>query len=622
MSSLKRILFWIVGLFPAWAGAQSPSFTTEDYYLFPINPGQTHYLAGTMGEMRGTHFHGGIDIRTGGRTGLKVLATADGYISRMRVQRGGYGHCLYVQHPNGTTSVYAHLEKFEPELEAYLLTQQYDKRSYEVNLFPDKDQFPFRQGELIGYSGNTGSSSGPHLHFEIRDSKQRVLDPLKFNFSEIRDNIAPTLRKVAFVCLEEDARINGAFGRYEFEVILNDGKYRITKPLELEGRIGVEIDYIDRHNGSSARNGIPEIVMALDNDTLFHQRKTRMSFGSMRNIVVHLDYQTYVNRRRKFNKLFRDEGNTLDIYLKDNKGITFDGTPKDLNIYLKDAYGNISVLEKTVNNRKVVNREEPNFSKYVTHRKWLHLKSGLNESVSLSIDQDSIPLQPYYQTSAQQYYLWDLGKGLPDFARIASDTLSFHYQELIPSGQKRSLDYEDLQLYLKADVLFDTLFLSYEKQETARSEFWEFHHSDFPLRKSMKITLKPKKTYEENTHVYSVWKNKRSFVGGEWKDGRISFYSRDLGRFTIEADQHPPTVRTLKMDRNGITLLIDDAKSGIKSYNAYLNGEWLLMSYDAKKKKLTARPRNTDQPLEGDFRIEILDRAGNERIYEKQIPTT
>lgn len=601
--------------------AQSPTFTTENYYLFPIYPGQTHYLAGTMGEMRGTHFHGGIDIRTGGKIGLPVLATADGYISRIKIQRGGYGHSLYMQHPNGTTSVYAHLDRFQPELEDYLREQQYKEKSYEVSIFPEKDDFPFRQGEVLAYSGNTGSSSGPHLHFEIRDAKQRVMDPLKFNFSEIRDKIAPTLRKVAFVCLDDQARVNGVFGRFEFEVIQNEGKYRIPKPLQLEGKIGVEIDYIDRHNGSSARNGIPEIWMTVDNDTVFHQHKTRMAFNEMRNIVVHMDYETYVNRRRKFNKLFKDEGNQLGIYLTTNEGIQFKPEGALLNIYLKDAYGNLSVLETNVNNRKVVNRPHPTFKSFLLRRNWLHLTSSLNDTAKVVLNNDTISLTPYTQLK-NLYYLWDLRKGLPSQFMTRLDTTTFNFQEAVPQNQTINFEREGIAIQFKKTVLFDTLYLRYQKSTLGKSEYWDLPHADFPLRRPVKVTLTPDQEYTEQHHVYSVRGKRSSFVGGEWKDGKISFHTRDFGKFTIEKDVNPPTVRNLKMDRDGITLLIDDAKSGIKNYKAYLNGEWMLMAYDAKKKKIWAVPREKNQSLEGNFRLEITDNAGNKRIYEKQIPTT
>lgn len=606
---------------PLFIWAQSPTFTTENYYLFPIYPGQTHYLAGTMGEMRGTHFHGGIDIRTGGKTGLPVLATADGYVSRIRVQNGGYGHVLYMQHPNGTTSVYAHLERFAPDLEDFLREQQYEQQSYVVDIFPDRDDFPFRQGEILAYSGNTGSSSGPHLHFEIRDSKQRVLDPLKFSFTEIRDNIAPTLRKVAFVCLDDQARVNGVFGRFEFDVIQNEGKYRIPKPLQLEGRIGVEIDYIDRHNGSSARNGIPEILMTIDNDTVFHQRKARLGFNEMRNIVVHMDYETYVNRRRKFNKLFKDEGNTLGIYLINNEGVQFNTDGSLLNIYLQDAYGNLSVLETKVNHRKIVNRPQPTFRSFLHRRNWLHLKSPLHDSAQVVLNNDTISLEAYVALK-NQYYLWDLRKGLPSQFMTSSDTIDFDFRQTIPSDQTLTFEQEGLKLEFKKNVLFDTLYLRYEKTASNRAEYWDIPHADFPLRRPVKVTLTPDQQYTEQHHVYSVWGRKSTFIGGEWEGGKISFYTRDLGKFTIEKDISPPTVRNLKMARDGITLLIDDVKSGIKSYRAFLNDEWLLMYYDAKKKKIWAVPREKNQPFEGTFRLEITDNAGNERIYEKQIPTT
>lgn len=616
-----RIFLSVLLLIPTFSWAQSTSFTTENYYLFPIYPGQNHYLAGTMGEMRGTHFHGGIDIRTGGKSGLPVLATADGYVSRIGVKSGGYGHVLYMQHPNGTTSVYAHLQRFQPALEAYLLEQQYKQQSYTVDLFPDKTAFPFRQGEVIAYSGNTGSSSGPHLHFEIRDSRQRVLDPLKFNFKEIRDNIAPVLRKVAFVCLDDQARVNGVFGRFEFDVIRNEGKYRIPKPLQLEGRIGVEIDYIDRHNGSSARNGIPEILMAIDNDTVFHQRKTRISFGEMRNIVVHMDYETYVNRRRKFNKLFQDEGNSLGIYLTNNEGIDFDENEHQLNVYLQDAYGNVTILDAKVNHRKIVNRPEPGFKQYLIRDNWLHLKSPLNTTATLQVGTDSIALSPYTQIK-HDYYLWDLRKGLPQIIVLDQDTLQLDFQTTIPAGKEEVFEREGIAIEFGKRALFDTLYLRYERTSTEGAEYWDLPHASFPLRRPVKVTLKPEQEYTDQHHVYSIWGRNSSFVGGEWKEGQISFYTRDLGKFTIEADISPPTVRNLKMASDEIVLLIDDAKSGIKSYKAYLNDEWLLMAYDAKKKKLRAVPKDKDQPLQGTFRLEITDHAGNERIYEKQIPTT
>ena len=129
-------------------------------------------LAGTFGELRSNHFHAGIDIKTQGKEGLKVYAVAEGYVSRIKVQQYGYGKAIYVTHPNGYTSVFGHLNKFKKEIESFIQRIQYRKENYETgNIYPKKDQFIIKKGEVIAFSGDTGGSGAPHLHFEIRDTR-------------------------------------------------------------------------------------------------------------------------------------------------------------------------------------------------------------------------------------------------------------------------------------------------------------------------------------------------------------------------------------------------------------------------------------------------------------------
>ena len=161
----------LLATFSLWYSLSAQLGEYEGYYFFPINPGSQSYLAGTVGEIRSSHFHTGIDVKTGGQIGLPIYAAADGYIFRMKISTGGYGHSLYMAHPNGTYTVYAHLDKFQIGLEKYARARQYEEESYDIEAFPKKDVFYFKQGDIIGYSGNTGSSSGPHLHFEIRGQR-------------------------------------------------------------------------------------------------------------------------------------------------------------------------------------------------------------------------------------------------------------------------------------------------------------------------------------------------------------------------------------------------------------------------------------------------------------------
>ena len=200
-----------------WAqGPHQPKDTSlKGYYIFPVQPGQPNSLSGTMGELRTGHFHGGLDVRTGGATGLPIHAAAEGWVSRVKVSTSGYGNVIYLSHPNGTTSVYAHLEGFEDKLAKWVREQQYKEKTFEIELFPEQNQIRYNQRDVIGYGGNSGSSGGPHLHFEIRDANQNALNPLEFGFNEIKDNIPPYLYKLALEPKTMNSRVGHEWGRFE-----------------------------------------------------------------------------------------------------------------------------------------------------------------------------------------------------------------------------------------------------------------------------------------------------------------------------------------------------------------------------------------------------------------------
>ena len=198
----------------------SPLFLILCYFLFPAyDPGESyHYpiegnyaLSGTFGELRPNHFHSGIDIKTYNKTGYRVFATEAGYLYRIKVSPYSYGKGLYLRHPDGRFSVYAHLLRFVPEIEDFVSERQQKDEQFEQEIYLEKDRFYFKKGQLIGYSGNSGNSFGPHLHFEIRDPSERIINALPYFDRVLKDNIQPTIQKVAFEPLAPASRINGKY---------------------------------------------------------------------------------------------------------------------------------------------------------------------------------------------------------------------------------------------------------------------------------------------------------------------------------------------------------------------------------------------------------------------------
>ncbi len=581
-------------------------------YTFPINPGQQNYLAGTVGEIRSSHFHTGIDVKTGGRTGLKVLATTDGHIARIKVSATGYGNTLYMLHPNGTFSVYAHLESFDPEIAKWVTEQQYDKEAFAVDLFPTKNQFSFKGGDVIGYSGNSGSSSGPHLHFEIRDPNNNPIDVLSLGFSEIKDTRSPVTKKIAFVTLAEDARINGFFGRQEFDLIKKDSVYTNSFPIHLSGKIGIEIYSYDPMNDISNKNGIIQTTLTVDNELYFDELKDKLSFSKQRSTLVHYNFEASRKGSRRFNKLYLSDGNQQSIYRKINRGILFEDQ-QVIRINTNDSYRNSSTVR--IELAEAIPETKPWVPEIERTENFIHLRS--NQPVSLKLN-EWISLKPYRASGEDQYFIWDLRNGMPTSAFVNGETLVTNYSGLIPSNQKMSYVQEEFDLMVTKKSLFDTLYLAFEKAyDSSRNiELFQFKNQIDPIRSMIEITLKPEREYHEDAAVYAVFGKRFNYQGGEWNGNKITFSTRDLVSYTILHDSVPPVITPRTVNRDNLNFRINDKFSGIKSFRGEINGEFVLMEFEPKRNLIWSKKLDSNIPFDGEFILEVIDNSNNISIYK------
>lgn len=286
-------------------------------YVFPLRDVAGLYSA-NFGEMRPNHFHSGIDIKTDGVTGKPVLSTADGYISRIAVTPGGYGRAIYITHPNGTTSVYGHLSKFRDDIEKYVHEERYRTRRNSINLYPPADQFPLKQGEQFAWSGNTGSSAGPHLHFEIRDSRtQRTLNTITSGVIRTRDDIPPRLMKLYYVEVDSVRGVPVHARPRPVELIeKTPGRYALKQEgaLPIGGRGYFILEATDRKNDVANTFGLWRIREFADEDPIFEFRIDGFAFDQTRycNAVTH--YPMQVASRNEVIRLTRLDGCIDDFY--------------------------------------------------------------------------------------------------------------------------------------------------------------------------------------------------------------------------------------------------------------------------------------------------------------------
>lgn len=608
----------------------------KGYFLFPINPGQKNTLAGVLGDLRTNHFHAGIDIRTQQREGLQVLAAADGYISRIKVQTTGYGNVIFIKHPNGMTTVYGHLLSYAEPMGSYLRQKQYERQSFDMELNPSPEQFPVRKGQLIALSGNTGGSAGPHLHFEIRDSKDSYLNPLFFDFSEVEDDASPYFSSLALRPMSLQSRVGGEFERVSFHPIRQkDGSYTLSQTVKAWGELGLELIAFDAMSGVNFRNGVNCVEIKVDGKEIFAYNMTSFPSWSTRDYNNLIDYATEQRTGSRYLRCYNPDGNQFGLQKTDafrGKIQIRDTLTHEVQVTLFDSYENSSVLRLKIKGEPSEELPLPEIETETNGFPSLaYMKMEVEENVlkinalklsqlvpaEVFMNKKSFLLAPAYKSSGETVYLLDLREAFPDSIRIGNKILKTDFRQRIAPNRIETYKEDRYTLRFGNQSIFDTLYLSVQSRPNGLIINDEYT----PLRDAIGVYFQPEIMPEnpEKTHAYRIDGGRMRFVGGKWQDNAIDFTTRELGNFTLGTDTTPPSVNLIQSNKKNISARISDGMSGIAQFNAYVSGEWVLMNYDYKRNYIWSDKLVDSLDFEGPLRLEVTDRAGNIALVETEI---
>jgi hypothetical protein len=608
----------------------------KGYFLFPIKPGQPNLLAASMGELRPNHFHGGLDIKTNGTVDLPVYAAADGYISRLKQSSFGYGNVLYITHPNGLTTVYGHLNHFRGPVAQELLRRQYDKRSYELELFFEPGQFAVKRGDIVALSGNTGGSAGPHLHWEVRDAKDQQLNPLQWGgFSEIQDHVAPTVVGLAVEPLSIDGRVQGRFEKRLFTPTGAPGAgFSVADTIPVSGTVGLLLQAFDRFDNAWNKNGLYRVEVRVNGQPLYAHVINGIGFPEeTREVNQHIDYEYLMNTRRTFEKLWVDDGNQLSIYQTGpgkGKLRTEPGRVYAVEMRLYDAYGNTTPL------RLVLRGEAADYwqtrsaavrkpaLRYEVLRNILRVTADdtAREAPNLTLLRGGrqLQLKPSYTDQGRTVYLFDLRAGLPEFLRfpgLATDQ-RFDRVAAIPAGTEQLFANNFVNLTFAPRTTYDTLYL----QAGYKDGTWRVQSAVTPIQQALRVTLKPETPVADKARsaAYLIrGANGRIWQGGKWEGEQLTFSTRLFGQYRILTDVKPPSA-TLVSRAGGLVFRVGDDLSGLASYELEIGGRFRLLRYEHKNATLFTERGDTLGPaLRGPATLRLTDQAGNEKVINLQL---
>lgn len=519
-------------------------------------------LSGTFGELRSNHFHAGIDIKTQQQEGLNIFASGNGYVSRIKISHWGYGKALYVTHPNGYTTVYGHLKKFSPKIEAYVKKRQYEKESFQIQLYPKSSELTVSKGEIIALSGNSGSSGGPHLHFEIRDTKANPINPMHFGI-KIPDHKNPIFKNAVAYAKNDTSQVNQSNNYIDLVIKQQNNGDFLANKIYAYGTIGIGVNAIDKLDGAINNNGLYDLKMEVNGEKKYQYTVETFSFSESRYINNFIDYERFKKKKQRVQKCFIDPNTKLSIYKHIiDKGLLFikDSLEYRIQITASDFAGNQTKLIIPVQGKKDT----------IIHYK-------------------KIKETPYYFKVNQINKISDSFIIASFPKNIFCDDFYFDYQ------------YKDgvAQLHNSSVAVHNNFTLSFDVSK--------YNNDDIK-------------------HMYIARKNKSGrlyYTSTRYKDHKLYTKTKTLGDYTLVKDFDKPKVfpHNFKENqwlskKNYLMVRISDKGSGIKSYRGEIDGKWILMEYKPKKGTLTYN--FNDKKLIGNehtLKVIVTDNVNNSTTF-------
>lgn len=540
----------------------------QDFFGIPVDT--PLYLAGNFGELRLNHFHAGLDMKTMGQQGKPIYAAGDGFVSRVNISRKGYGKLLYVEHPNGYTSVYGHLRNFAPNIEQFLFMAQKLREAYEVDVYPGEERLPVKKGDLIAYSGNTGGSRAPHLHFEIRETEtNNPVNPMYFGY-KIKDDIKPRIFNIRAYPFGDSSHVYNRRAPKTYHTYGYNGNYKLAKGQVIKGygKIGLAVDATDKMNDTHNIYGIHEIRMFVDSQLVFSQKLEKLDFRTNRYMNGHTDYRMLLKAKRNYHRTHLLPNNDLEIYeLALNDGM-FDLKPGDkhqVKFELKDYDGNTS---------------EANM-----------------------ILQGMAPITKAADTNFTQMIYW---------------------------ATENTFRTGDLTIYFPPKSIYEDLKFKYRMSDTITgglTPVHRVHNNDIPVQEEITVKIKtpelPEKIADKALIVTTgAGGYKKPWPGCKYRDGWISTRVNMFGSFTVVVDTIAPWIKPVSFyNRKKLTwqkyisFSIGDKLSGIDDFDLYIDDEWVLSEYEPKNSRLKHRINPATKPGEHKLKLVISDERGNKKEY-------